>query len=464
MTGRVGQTGSVAPGRGITRGAFLAGVAAGLLAPLLAACGGGEADEAPALEPVGPAFTGTLRVLGTPLELQESIRRLAERDLGFGVRYETGPETEIGARAIASPTSFDVLSGSSGQVADLVAAGAVAALERSRLPVWPQVMSLYKLGSYRPGGIACAPGGGDAPFRRLYAARPYEAGPLVQWGRDDGTGAEGPEPAAVISSPGTLAIESFAYNSDALRREPLEVSWRELLNRTWSGRVALPDDYADGFQQAALAAGELGLLAIEDPARPTRSELDALAAVLGELRRAGQFRAFWTSFDESVDLLASGEVVLEPLPPPALRLLRASRYPVREAAPRTGYRARGGLLFVSREAARDSSRLQACYDYATWWLSGVPGALLLRQGYVNAAQQTSLRAGLVLQDEWDYWIGGEPAGSELATPFGEGSIQTGDVLDGGSLERRACNIALWHSGLRDRADQAADRWAALVEG
>jgi putative spermidine/putrescine transport system substrate-binding protein len=268
----------------------------------------------------------------------------------------------------------------------------------------------------------------------------------------------------VTGSPSTLAIESLAYDSDVLQLQPEDVSWEELFNRSWKGRVALQNEPAAGFQQAALAAGELGIVAVRNPAQPSRKEIDALARVLLELRRTGQFREFWTTLDESVNLLAAREVVVEPLWPPALVLLQAGGFPVRRAAPRAGYRAWAGLLLVSREAARDPSRLQACYDYATWWLSGLPGALLMRQGYVNAAQQTSLQYGYVLQDEWDYWIGGEPAGRDLATPFGEGSIRTGDELDGGSLERRACDIAVWLSSFGEDAGHAAERWAAVVEG
>jgi putative spermidine/putrescine transport system substrate-binding protein len=324
-------------------------------------------------------------------------------------------------------------------------------------------MSLYKLGRYEPGDPGCSVGEGDAPFRLLYASTPHETSERVRWGAGDGTGARGLEPVAVTGSPTQLALESFGYDTDALAREPAELSWAELFNRAWAGRVALTDDPVAGFQQAALAASSAGLLDVASPARPTLEELDGLTRILLELQRAGHFRAFPSTFDESVDLIAGKEVVLEPLSPPALGLLQASGFPVRQAAPGEGYRAWAGLLFLSREALRDPSRLQACYDYAAWWLSGVPGSLLMRQGYVNAALQTSLEIGTVSQDEWDYWIGGEPAGSDLATPFGEGSITTGDRLDGGSLEARACSISTWLSSFGENAGHAAERWATVVE-
>lgn len=403
-------------------------------------------------------------MLGTAVELEESVRRRAESMLGFPVRYDVVAAGELVERALADPSSFDILSGDASQARVLLEAGAVTPLERERIPYWPRVMSLYKLGRFVPDDPGCATGEGDAPFRLLYAGSRGTGGPPVQWGADSGGAGIGPEPPSVTGSPSTLAIESFAYDSDSIRRRPDELSWAELLNPVHAGRVALQDEPVAGFQQAALAARAAGLLDIASPARPNPGEIDALASLLLDLRSRGHFRAFWSSFDEGVDLLAAREAVLVPLPPPAVVLLRAGSMPVHQAHPPEGYRASAGMLFASRGVAADPSRLQACHDYASWWLSGPAGAVFLRQGYVNAAVQTSLESRAVSQDEWDYWIGGKPAGSDLTTPFGEGSIPAGQEVDGGPLSARACRIAVWRSDLGADADVAAQRWGEVARG
>lgn len=429
-----------------------------LAGSLLAAAGLAAASCGRAAEPAGPPFTQTLRVLGSDLELSETLRLRAELDLPFGVRFTRLPGPDLSARAADAPGSYDLLAGSTAAVRPALAARTLVPFERARLPLWPRVTSLYKLGRYDPRDGFCTVGDGDAPFRTLYV----DGSRLRPWAAEDASGPVRRQPSRLSGSPSTLALESFAYDADVLAREPGDLSWAELLNRTWSGRVALARDPVAGLQAAVLAVEAAGLLRVGDRARPSGEELDALARVLSELRRAGQFRGFWSSFDESVDLLAEREVVVGQVTAPAALLLRTSGRPVRMAAPVEGYRARAGLFLLSPAAAAEPARLQACYDFATWWHAGPAGAELMRKGYVGAALQTSLQGGWLSVDEWLYWVSGQPAATALPTVFGDDTIPAGAALDGGALRQRACRIAVWESDLGDLADRAADRWADVA--
>ena len=44
---------------------------------------------------------------------------------------------------------------------------------------------------------------------------------------------------------------------------------------------------------------------------PPKAEIDMTVGVLTEAKKAGQFRAFWKDFNESVNLMASGETVIQ---------------------------------------------------------------------------------------------------------------------------------------------------------
>ena len=55
----------------------------------------------------------------------------------------------------------------------------------------------------------------------------------------------------------------------------------------------------------------LGLMQFGDKGNMTKEELDKVTDLLIEQKQAGQFRAFWKTFDESVNLMSSGEVVLQ---------------------------------------------------------------------------------------------------------------------------------------------------------
>src|SRR5213078_1527668 len=112
----------------------------------------------------------------------------------------------------------------------------------------------------------CTYGQGDAPFRRLYVDRsgryPRPEGLLpgvegiVQW-IDERTGQPHrglPEPRHVLAVPGYFNMDSIGYNARVIDRPPERVSWAELLNARWKGRVALFDGAQIAFQDAGTAA------------------------------------------------------------------------------------------------------------------------------------------------------------------------------------------------------------------
>ena len=47
-------------------------------------------------------------------------------------------------------------------------------------------------------------------------------------------------------------MDSMGYNADVIQKEPNEVSWAELFNAEYKGRVALLNDPGIGMQDAAL--------------------------------------------------------------------------------------------------------------------------------------------------------------------------------------------------------------------
>lgn len=438
--------------------------AAGAIAAggLLSACSGSSASTEGELVSAEP-FDGTLRVLGLGLDLTDRVQRFAERDLDFAVEFEraTSPLVIV-ERARSRPGSFDVLSGYTYQVAEIWPSGNLVSLDRDRLDHWSSVTTLYKLG--RVGGAGCTAGDGDAPWRTLYTSAVHEPGAeIVTWARDDGSGEpEGDEPAGLVGAPSTYSLDSLAYDQSVLEREPEEVSWAELFNESWRGRTALYNDPSVGFQSAALAAEAAGLMQFRDKGNMTAEEIDGLAKILERLRRRGQFRTFWSTFDESVNLMVAGEIALQYMWYPAASFLQAIGRPVRYAAPPEGYLAWAGLLMFSRRVLEDPARLQACYEYVNWWHGGVPGALLLSLGYYNAAMPTSQE--VVASEEWAYWIEGLPAPKSLETPFGQGSIPEGSTRDGGSLASRACRIGTWLSSFDERSELQLQRWGELVSG
>jgi putative spermidine/putrescine transport system substrate-binding protein len=156
--------------------------------------------------------------------------------------------------------------------------------------------------------------------------------------------------------------------------------------------------------------------------------------------------------------MRSEQVVLSTMYAAQIASLAALGLPIRQAAPREGYRAFAGLLSISSEV-RDPAKLDACYAFLNWWHSGFAGAVLLREGYYSAVQATSRR--FMSPGEYAYWIDGAPADRAYPGPFGDNSVRKGQVRDGGSLTRRACRISSWNSTPRQQQYFLA-RWHEFI--
>ena len=64
-----------------------------------------------------------------------------------------------------------------------------------------------------------------------------------------------------------------------------------------------------------------------DPARDRQDHRQLMT----EIKQSGQFRSFWGSFDQSVNLMASGEVVIQSMWSPAVTAVRTRGIPARSS-------------------------------------------------------------------------------------------------------------------------------------
>jgi putative spermidine/putrescine transport system substrate-binding protein len=448
--------------RGMTRGELVVG--GGKLAAALgigwlyqATVGGGTALAAADRAVAGAKFTGTLRVMGMGTDLIEPIRQAAEKDLGFKLAFEVADGATLRQKVATQPGAFDVYSDETAGPDIIWPTGNLVPIPRNKLTHWDQYTMLYKAGRVDPRNMKATVGDGDAAFRKQYVSA--DGKKFVTW-PDSRTGklaAGRPEPANVAMVGNVFNCDSFGYNSKIIKKTPTQMSWAELLNPTWKGRVALLNDANIGLQDAAIAAEARGMIKFKDLGNMTKSEIDGLVKILTKYKKQGHFRAFWTSFDQSVNLMSAGEVVLESMWSPAVSVLQSQGFPCKYAAPKEGYRGWWGGNFVSKEAAKDPAKFQAAIDYMNWWHSGKAGAIMMRQGYYSPVQQTSRQ--FVEPFEWAYWIEGKPASKPIPNPFGQktAGVPIGTVRDGGSFKQRAFHYRSWNSTMDAREHQTA-RW------
>jgi putative spermidine/putrescine transport system substrate-binding protein len=429
---------------GSTRRGFLAGAAA--------------AATAVAVEPSRAAaqrsrFDGVIRVAGLGgYDLLEPIRKRAEKDLGFSIVSMGELQATVERWARQTPGMYDVYSGFSQLIRPLWPAGGFQPVEIARITRWAEINPLFKLGKVRPGDPSCTFGEGAAPFRVLYldphrsgkwrsaTGSPRELdGLLVQWANSAGR-PTGPEPRFCTGVPNLFNFDSLGYNPHVVHKRPEQVSWAELMNDRWRGRVAL-QTYPDlGLYEAATAVRAAGLVRIPDLGNLTRRDIDALVKVLLAYKKRKHFFGVWSNSDDAADWMTHGQVVIEPMYATTIARVHALRHPVRQAAPPEGYRAFGDLFSISSEV-KDRAKLQACYDFINWWHTGFAGSVLVKEGYYNAVEATSRQ--FLPPGEYAYWVEGRPADRNYTGPNGEPMVRKGQVRDGGALAERACRIAVW---------------------
>ena len=90
---------------------------------------------------------------------------------------------------------------------------------------------------------------------------------------------------------------------DAPRDQPLPMyrpQRKDLIDPKFKGKAAILDVPAIGIMDAALCFESAGLIKYGNKGNMTKQEIDFTCDKLIELKKAGQFRATWTTFDQSV--------------------------------------------------------------------------------------------------------------------------------------------------------------------
>ena len=261
---------------------------------------------------------------------------------------------------------------------------------------------------------------------------------------------------------GWMTLIPTIYNADTLGIRPDLVGrpiskWRDLVDPAFKGKASILNIPGIGIMDAAMVQESLGAMKYADKGNMTKEEIDKTVAFLIETKQAGQFRAFWKSFDESVNLMASGEVVIQSMWSPAVTAVKSRGIACKYQPLEEGYRGWAGGLGIAKHLS--GLELDAAYDYINWYLSGWVGAYLNRQGYYSAVLSTA--KAQMSADEWGYWMEGKPAGAEILSPDGKVIDKAGAVRDGGSFNERMSRIACWNS-VMDQDRYLVQKWNEFV--
>ena len=168
-----------------------------------------------------------------------------------------------------------------------------------------------------------------------------------------------------------------------------------------------------------------------DKGNMTKAEIDLTIKVLIEAKKAGQFRAFWKDFNESVNLMASGETVIQSMWSPAVTEVRSQGRRLHLPAAQGRLPRLGRGLRHPEDAERPQGRARLRVHQLVPGRLGrrlpQPPGLLLRRARDREGEDGALRVGL---------LDGGQAGREghPRRPTARLLEKAGATRDGGSFD------------------------------
>ena len=364
------------------------------------------------------------------------IARQASEDLGFKVEMSVTDHPGLLNRLIQDPGSIDVADLEIWQSKVAVPQGVLQGIDTSKVSNWGELTPLYTEGVFEGQEVSRQ---GDSPFEFIYREgkdTPGFASEQTGWAN---------------FCPGVYNADTLGIRPDLVGREI--TTWADLISPDFAGRTAIQNIPTNGIMDAMMALEAAGELTYGDKGNPTQDELTATVARLIELKRAGHFRALWSSFDESVNLMASGEVVIQSMWSPAVTAVQTQGVQCVYQPLKEGYRGWGnGLALMSH---LDGLKLEAAYEYLTWYNSGWVGGFIAKQGYYSANPTSAMAA--LSENERGFFYEGKAATDDITSPTGEKTNSAGDVRDGGSYEERFAKVAVWNN-LMDEAEFLYAKW------
>ncbi len=382
----------------------------------------------------------TLRQFGTGVSNINAIADQCKKDLGITLEMTATDSDAAAQRAVTQPDSYDIADIEYWILKKVFPTGVIQPMEVAKLKHYDAVVPLFKNGKLTPDSVIAQ---GTAPHTVGYVEKP-----------GDKTFAS--------AETGYFTMMPTIYNADTLGIRPDLVgreitTWADIMDPAFKGKASILNIPSIGIMDAAMIMEAMGNIKYADKGNMTKEEIDKTIDFLIKAKGDGQFRAFWKSFDESVNLMSSGEVVIQSMWSPAVAAVRSKGIPCKYQPLKEGYRAWGGGLGLASHLS--GAQLDAAYEYINWYTSGWVGAYLNRQGYYSAALDTAKK--FMSDDEWGYWMDGKPAMGEIKSPEGKVMEKAGAVRDGGSFAERMGRVACWNS-VMDEDRYMVRRWNEFI--
>jgi len=289
----------------------------------------------------------TLRQFGTGVSNLNAVADKVKQDLGFTLAMTALDTDAVTQKAVTQPKSYDIADIEYFAIKKVFPTGVMQPMDAKKIKYVDQIVPIFTKGRLTP----------DSPIAQ--GTTPYSVGFV------DG-------PSGKTFAPGQtewMTLIPTIYNADTLGIRPDLVgrpigNWKDLVDPAFKGKASILNIPSIGIMDAAMVMESLGTIKYADKGNMTKPEIDKTIAFLIETKKAGQFRAFWKSFDESVNLMASGEVIIQSMWSPAVAAVRSKGIACTYQPLAEGYRAWAGGLGPAKHLS--GVELDAAYDYINW--------------------------------------------------------------------------------------------------
>ena len=382
-----------------------------------------------------------LRYLGTAVNQSDELTAKVKAETGITIQNIVATTDDVTKRVITQPNSFDILDTEYFSLKKLVPSGNILPMNAKLIKQFDNITPVFTKGEL-PNGKKIGDQG-TAPKKVMFVDGEHSstfAKEVTEW---------------VTLIPTVYNADTLGIRPDLIKR-PIE-SWAELLNPEFKGKAAILNIPSIGIMDAAMVVESLGKYKYPDKGNMTKAEIDMTMGVLTEAKKAGQFRAFWKDFNESVNLMASGETVIQSMWSPAVTAVRTKGIACTFQPLKEGYRSWASGFCLSKGTT--PKQAEWAYEFVNWYLSGWAGAYLNRQGYYSAVLSTA-KANMEPY-EWAYWMEGKAAEKDIKAPDGSLLEKAGAKRDGGSYEDRMGNVACWNA-VMDENDYMVRKWNEFI--
>ena len=244
----------------------------------------------------------TLRQFGTGVSNINAIAQKCKEDLGITLEMTATDSDAAAQRAVTQPDSYDIADIEYWILKKVFPAGVIQPMDTKKLTYYDKVVPLFKTGKLLPDSVIAQ---GTAPHTVGYVES-----------ADAKTFASG-ETELFTMMPTIYNADTLGIRPDLVGREI--TTWADIMDPAFKGKTSI------------LNIPSIGIM-------------DAAMDFLIKAKQDGQFRAFWKSFDESVNLMASGEVVIQSMWSPAVAAVRSKGIECKYQPLKEGYRSWGGGL------------------------------------------------------------------------------------------------------------------------